>query len=191
MEALKDYKLKHLSHPRLPALAARLRDIAAANPQLYDLYTQREKMEPKLRHTRSMYLASPRLEPHKVITRTSDTANILDCAPTRVYGRFAPAIDEVVEIVRSELNLTQIGRIFITKLLPGSSIDPHIDLGDYFKHYHRVHLPLQTQPGCAFTVDDHCEELVEGDLYVLNNCLTHSVANPSDRDRVHLIIDAA
>ena len=191
MEALKDYKLKHLSNPRLAALAARIRDIAAANPQLYDLYTQREKMEPKLRHTRSMYLASPRLEPHKVISRTSDTANILDCAPTRVYGRFAPCIDEVVEIVRSELGVTRIGRIFITKLLPRSTIEPHIDQGDYFKHYHRVHLPLQTQPGCAFTVDGHSEELVEGDLYVLNNCLTHSVANPSDQDRVHLIIDAA
>ncbi|WP_167544285.1 aspartyl/asparaginyl beta-hydroxylase domain-containing protein [Duganella sacchari] len=191
MDAVKDYKLKHLSHPRLPMLAAHLRDIAGANPQLYDLYTQREKMEPKLRHTRSMYLASPRMEPHKVISRTSDTANILDCVRTRVYERFAPAIDEVVEIVRGELGVTQIGRIFITKLLPRSTIDPHIDQGEYFKFYHRVHLPLQTQPGCAFTVDDHNEELVEGDLYVLNNCLMHSVANPSEKDRVHLILDVA
>jgi hypothetical protein len=190
METLKDYKLRHVTNPRLAPLAARLRDIAGANPQLYDLFTQREKMEPKLRHTRSMYLASPCLPAHKVVTRTSDTADILECAPTRVYGRFAPAIDEVVQIVREELGVRQIGRIFITKLLPKSAIDPHIDQGAYFRHYHRIHLPLQTQPGCAFTVEDHTEELVEGDLYVLNNCLMHSVDNPSDRDRVHLIIDA-
>lgn len=191
MAALKDYKLKHLTHPRLAALAAGLRDIAAANPQLYDLYTKREEMEPKLRHTRSMYLASPRMAPSRVITKTTDTAHILDCAPTRIYTRFAPAIDEVLAIVRAELGVREIGRIFITKLLPGSRIDPHIDHGDYFKHYHRIHLPLQTQAGCSFTVDDHNEELVEGDLYVLNNCLTHSVSNPSPLDRVHLIIDAA
>lgn len=190
MPALKDYKLKHLCNPQLPVLAETIRSITAANPQLYDIFTMREKMEPKLRHTRSIYLTTPKLPPNKVVSKTIDTANLLECVPTRVYARFAPAIDHLLDVVRAELGVQQIGRIFITKLLPQSAIDPHVDYGAYFKHYHRIHLPLQTQPGCAFTVDDYTEELVVGDLYVLNNCLTHSVANPSDLDRVHLIIDA-
>jgi hypothetical protein len=190
MQALKDYKLRHLNHPDLPALAAEIREIAAENPRLYDIFTQREKMEPKLRHTRSIYLTTPTMQPNTVITRTTDTANILECGPTKLYARFAPAIDQLLQIVRSQLGVTRIGRIFITKLLPNSSIDPHIDQGEYFKFYHRIHVPLQTQPGCLFTVDDHTEELTEGDLYVLNNCLVHSVSNSSNLDRVHLIIDA-
>lgn len=191
MELTKDYLLKRASHQEAVTLADRMLQIVLKNPQFYEIYTQREKMEVKLRNTRSIYLRSPKNFSALNVKATTDTAHLLDCENNMMWPVFSPYIDQFIQLLAREFGMTRFGRAFITKLLPRTAIDEHIDFGHYFKSYHRFHLPLQTMPGCSFTVEDYNEELVAGDVYVLNNCRPHSVNNTSDIDRIHLIVDAA
>jgi hypothetical protein len=191
MEVAKNYGLEHLPFKEGRRLSQGMMDIVQANPSFYDIYTMRERMEPKLRHTRSIYLRRPANFSQLNVKSTIDTAHLLDCEKTRMWDIFNPYIDEFVDLLSGEYGISRVGRAFITKLLPVSGIDPHVDYGYYFKCYHRFHLPLQTQPGCSFTVEEESKELEAGSLYVLNNCKMHSVDNASLAERVHLIIDAA
>jgi hypothetical protein len=53
----------------------------------------------------------------------------------------------------------------------------------------RFHIPIITNENVHFTVHDKTYHLQEGMLYKLRTTLPHSVANHSDLDRYHLIID--
>lgn len=60
----------------------------------------------------------------------------------------------------------------------------------------RIHLPIQTSPGCTFTswsargqrIDLHLEA---GRLFYLDTRKPHAVANAGADDRIHLVVDAA
>ena len=54
---------------------------------------------------------------------------------------------------------------------------------------HRLHVPVTTNKGVVFTIDDEDFYLEPGWLYELNNLLRHSVANNSSESRVHLLVD--
>lgn len=53
----------------------------------------------------------------------------------------------------------------------------------------RIHIPVQTNRLIEFCVDGKLIEMKAGEAWYLNFNLFHSVKNPSDEDRVHLVID--
>jgi hypothetical protein len=79
----------------------------------------------------------------------------------------------------------------LMKLTPGSTIKPHADhdLGVEFGRA-RLHIPITTNPGVAFVLNDRPVVMKEGECWYLNLSCTHSVANRGSADRVHLVIDA-
>lgn len=77
----------------------------------------------------------------------------------------------------------------IIKMFPNTAIRKHVDGGYWLQYARRCHIPLITNPGVTFTVEDTTVHMETGKIYEINNALRHSVHNPTDFNRVHLIID--
>ena len=77
-------------------------------------------------------------------------------------------------------------RCFLASLAPGGFIIPHIDQGPYRE---RWHIPIQAagfywEEGMAQPV-----EPPEGEAFLVRHHVPHAVFNPTDTERIHLIID--
>jgi hypothetical protein len=53
----------------------------------------------------------------------------------------------------------------------------------------RIHVPLITNPGVVFTMEDGEHRMEVGKAYRMNTLATHAVANHGDTTRVHLVFD--
>ena len=80
-------------------------------------------------------------------------------------------------------------RAMAAKLLSGGRINPHFDSHDSFRHSHRIHVPITTNPRVRFTIDGKPFQLTVGKAYEINNQKTHSVINSGKDDRITFIFD--
>ncbi len=80
-------------------------------------------------------------------------------------------------------------RVLIVKLFNNSNILPHVDQGSSLSNCKRTHIALITNDDITFTVNDEVKNLKEGEIWEIDNTKVHSVDNPTDLDRIHLIID--
>ena len=93
-----------------------------------------------------------------------------------VIGRFYPPGGTII-------------RAMAAKLLSGGRINPHFDSHDSFRHSHRIHVPITTNPRVRFTIDGKPFQLTVGKAYEINNQKTHSVINSGKDDRITFIFD--
>lgn len=82
-------------------------------------------------------------------------------------------------------------RAMVAKLTPEAKIDPHVDQGESFATSHRIHVPLETNPGVQFKIGGRNFHLEEGIAYEVSNLDPHAVMNRGLRDRLHFIFDYA
>lgn len=80
-------------------------------------------------------------------------------------------------------------RCEIIKLLPKSEILKHTDGGPILHYSRRVHIPVITHPDITFTVMSDTQHFEESGWYEINNQMPHSVNNPTEIERIHIIID--
>jgi quercetin dioxygenase-like cupin family protein len=80
-------------------------------------------------------------------------------------------------------------RAMAAKLLSGGRINPHFDSHESFRHSHRIHVPITTNPRVRFTIDGKPFQLTVGKAYEINNQKTHSVINSGKDDRITFIFD--
>lgn len=80
-------------------------------------------------------------------------------------------------------------RVLLVKLKKHSSIYPHEDYGDSLVTCKRTHIAVITNPLVTFIVGGEMKNMKEGEIWEINNAVTHSVENTSDEDRIHFIID--
>jgi hypothetical protein len=116
----------------------------------------------------------------------------LKIIPTEHYPLFENEILKIEEEIK--LNTGEDGKIMralLVKLTTGKSIRPHIDtVGFSLVICRRIHIPIQTNNNCYFTVGDDRRNLKIGELWEINNDKkTHSVDNFGNSDRIHLIVD--
>lgn len=84
-----------------------------------------------------------------------------------------------------------LGAVRLMRLDPGAVIKTHVDadlsaeLG-----WARLHIPVTTNPGVAFVVNDEPVMMREGECWYLRLSDPHSVRNEGDTPRVHIVIDA-
>lgn len=93
-------------------------------------------------------------------------------------------VAEVMQIVGG----AELGGVLITKVPAGKDVKPHIDQGWHARYYEKVAVQLQSAPGQGFCFEDGCFDACGGDLYLFDNAYTHWVVNPTDVDRMTLII---
>lgn len=80
-------------------------------------------------------------------------------------------------------------RINLVRLLPKGDIPSHYDRNHSLSHAHRVHIPVFTNKGVLFTVNDKAINIKKGEVTEINNKQYHHVINNGNKIRTHLIID--
>ena len=79
--------------------------------------------------------------------------------------------------------------VMYVKLLPEKNILKHKDSGEYLENVRRHHIPIETNEEVLFYVDDEGINMKPGQCWEINNVKTHYVTNPSNKERIHLIVD--
>ena len=113
--------------------------------------------------------------------------------PTDTWeGAMAPtehlrACAYVLELM-SELGGTW-GRSRLMGLAPGAEVPPHVDSHYYWRTHLRIHIPIITNPGVAFTCGGQTVHMAPGECWVFDSFQRHEVHNHGDAHRVHLVLD--
>jgi quercetin dioxygenase-like cupin family protein len=81
-------------------------------------------------------------------------------------------------------------RAILVNLPAGKSIPPHKDSGTSLIVPRRIHIAVDTNEDCFFTVGKITKNMKEGEIWEINNDKRrHSVENNGATDRIHLIVD--
>lgn len=95
----------------------------------------------------------------------------------------------VLERVRKAVNNRPLGKVMIVQLRPAASVAWHVDNGPYYDAYHRLHLPLVTNPGAQMFSGLAALHIPVGHLIHIDNRVLHSAINVGQHPRIHMIID--
>lgn len=99
--------------------------------------------------------------------------------------RFCPYFAEVLDQFPAERN-----RVRLMRLRAGGHILRHSDpLHTIAQDLVRLHVPVVTNPGVRFTVNDVRVPLAAGETWHVDVRFPHEVANEGEADRVHLVMD--
>lgn len=104
-----------------------------------------------------------------------------------------PAADEIgvkplVEDVVQRVGGKKLGGVLITKIPAHENCMPHVDRGWHAEYYEKFAVQLASNDQQAFHFDGVHLVTKPGDLFWFDNSKTHWVTNPSDEDRMTLII---
>lgn len=80
-------------------------------------------------------------------------------------------------------------RAMAAKLKAGTTITPHTDAHESFRHSHRIHVPITTNSKVRFMIDGRPHQFSVGNAYEINNQKRHGVINGGDEDRITFIFD--
>ncbi len=110
---------------------------------------------------------------------------------TNLFPLFETEVLKIENFIRETINEEgKILRAILVNLPSGKSIPSHVDSGPSLVYCRRIHIPIQTNEKCFFTVGDDKKNLKLGEIWEINNDKKmHSVDNFGDDDRVHLIVD--
>lgn len=106
-----------------------------------------------------------------------------------LLATYQDQIDLIMTTLKEHYDFTDYCAI-IANLPAGESIKRHVDNGPYFERCHRIHFPIQTNPGVLFHCGGETINMKEGTFYEISNTnCAHGVKNRSNEDRYHYIID--
>jgi quercetin dioxygenase-like cupin family protein len=120
----------------------------------------------------------------------SGESNDIYAHPDGVYKNTAvlermPYVKEILDSWECEKESVR-----LLSLAPGSLIKPHKDPGcGYADGLFRIHIPIVTNPGVFFTIEEEQLHLKAGECWYMDFSATHSIVNNGTTARVHLIID--
>ena len=82
----------------------------------------------------------------------------------------------------------RLGGVLITRIPPGKECKPHKDPGWHATTYEKFAVQIASAPGQKFCFDNEELETRPGDLYWFDNQHTHWVLNPTEYERVTMIV---
>ena len=80
-------------------------------------------------------------------------------------------------------------KVMLARLEAGHRIDKHVDRGGSHPYVHKIHVPLETNPGAVLTVNGEDFHLAAGRAFEVNNLAPHAAFNGGEADRIHLIFE--
>jgi len=103
--------------------------------------------------------------------------------PTQ-WLRQCPYVGEILQALD-----TTWGRSRLMGLEAGAEVPEHVDVHYYWRTHLRVHIPVITNPGVAFTCAGETIHMKPGECWLLDSFYRHSVVNSGTENRVHLVLD--
>jgi hypothetical protein len=102
-----------------------------------------------------------------------------------------PEVRKLIEHAMTLIPAGHLGRAYVSKLVPGGKIYPHVDPGLYFAIHNRYHIVLATNPDVEFITETESIKCKPGELWRFNNRAKHWGGNNGTTDRLHIIFDVA
>lgn len=81
------------------------------------------------------------------------------------------------------------GRSRLMGLAPGARVPRHVDIHYYWRTHIRIHIPIITNPGVAFTCGGETVHMAPGESWIFDSFQLHEVHNAGTTKRVHLVLD--
>lgn len=81
------------------------------------------------------------------------------------------------------------GRSRLMGLAPGAIVPEHVDVGHYWRTHLRIHIPVVTNPGVAFTCEGETVNMAAGECWIFDSFRIHDVRNSGSEKRIHLVLD--
>lgn len=81
------------------------------------------------------------------------------------------------------------GRSRLMGLAPGAIVPEHVDVGHYWRTHLRIHVPVVTNPGVAFTCEGETVNMAAGECWIFDSFRIHDVRNSGTEKRIHLVLD--
>ena len=107
------------------------------------------------------------------------------------YSIFESEINKIESTLKNILGEGKIITALLINLPKHKEIYKHIDSGsEHFFKTNRIHIPIETNDKCLFTVSDETIHMEKGTMWEINNSTKiHGVKNDGETDRIHLLID--
>jgi hypothetical protein len=148
--------------------------------------------------TDDILLRYNRFDPQRDDPREAVVSNIA-CENYPAFAALPLALPMIFGLM-ARVQGVHLGRVFISRLPPESSIPPHSDRDpvserDYpdrtvpAVYYERYQLTLQSLPGVVFCCGDERVYMEPGTIWWFDNQATHEVVNRSIEDRIAMTID--
>ncbi len=160
-----------------------------AAPELWD--------ENVFRTEGAEYTASPHAKISDIIVRFNDWANwtgdraAFNAEHESVWWGPYDRLPYIQPLVFDLMRLTlaeRLGMVLITRIPPHCNVGKHVDRGWHAEHYLKFAVQLKSAPGQKFCYEGYDLETEPGDLYAFDNSKVHWVENPTDEERITLII---
>lgn len=97
-------------------------------------------------------------------------------------------VRETVTDIYDYFGGTELGGVLITRIPPGKMCRPHSDTGWHAAKYEKFGLQIASAPGQQFCFDDAALDTKPGDLFWFDNSKRHWVINPTEHERITMII---
>lgn len=143
------------------------------------------------------YAASPHGRISDIIVRFNDWANWTgDRAAFNEehesvwWGAYdkLPYIQPLVFDLMRKFYAERLGMVLITRVPPHCNVGKHVDVGWHARFYLKFAVQVKSAPGQFFCFKGVKMETKPGDLYAFDNSKPHWVENPTDEERITLII---
>ena len=118
----------------------------------------------------------------------TDVINDIQTVPYPAWQALPSLRRLILDLIR-RVDGVQLGRCIVTKLPPGGCITPHVDQGAPAEFYTRYQITLQSLPGALFMCANETVNFASGEVWWINNRVTHSVVNNSADDRIVCVVD--
>jgi len=86
---------------------------------------------------------------------------------------------------------TVFGRSRLMRLAPHSEVPRHADINYHWKNRVRIHVPIITHPDIQFVCGEKSVHMAAGEAWIFDAWKQHTVINPTDVLRVHLVADTS
>lgn len=99
-----------------------------------------------------------------------------------------PAAWSLARKVRRLSGRARLGGVLITRIPPGGTVKPHVDIGWHAESHEKYIVQVKGDQRQAFCFEGEELRADDGDVYWFRNDRSHWVANDSDRERISLIV---
>jgi hypothetical protein len=103
-------------------------------------------------------------------------------------AKVLPAVVDLVFQVMTAVRGERLGGVLVTKIPPGGSVAPHRDVGWHAGYYDKFAVQLKGTPEQGFCFEGYRLSALPGQCYTFDNAQTHWVENPTDEERMTLIV---
>lgn len=103
--------------------------------------------------------------------------------PTEFLLR-CPYMQQIFQAIAAPISRSRLMRI-----APGAKVGKHLDARYHWYRRIRIHIPVITHPAIKFDCNGKSVHMGAGEAWTFDGSLPHGVTNPTEQERIHLVID--